>query len=295
MLKAMLVDDEYFALKGLEIELLELGGVEIVGAYEDEIEALKMVPKLKPDIVFLDIDMPRLSGMEVFYEIKKFNPKTHVIFVTAYDRYAVKAFELNATDYIVKPVRRERLKKSLERLNIVVDKNKPATNKKVSISCFGPFSMKVDGRTINIKWRTKKIEELIAYLACFRGDFISKEKIASELWPDMDITKSKSNLYLAYYYLNKQSEQVGLAFPVESVKGKMRLNLELADVDIERFLREANEIEEISSDNIEKAHKIMSLYSAPLLDGHYYEWGSKIEHYLDRVYNQLNSKISKYI
>ncbi len=110
-MRAVIVEDEKPSRERLKNLLAELG-VEVIGEAGDGKDALKAIEKLKPDVVFLDINLPELSGMEVLSKLK-FRPK--VVFVTAYDQYAVKAFEENAVDYILKPFSKERLKKAIER------------------------------------------------------------------------------------------------------------------------------------------------------------------------------------
>lgn len=295
-MKAILIDDEYYALKGLEMELLEVGDIDVIGMYEDESIALKEVEKLKPDLVFLDINMPEIKGTSLFNQIKKVCPLTEIIFVTAYNEYAVEAFELNAFDYIVKPIRKERLEKTIERLkNSSKIEEKSSSNMKIDIKCFGGFSIKRNDLALAIHWRTKKVEELIAYLACCQGEFIPKAKIAGVLWPDIDESKSKSNLYLTYHYLKKQSEQNGFDFPIESMKGKMRIKREEVEVDIDKFVKEVENIGDINEKNINKAYETLRLYTEPLLDGYYYEWISEKEYALTLLYEQLQSKINEFL
>ncbi|NLP44053.1 MAG: response regulator, partial [Peptococcaceae bacterium] len=104
MIKAMLVDDEKIALEELEYVLGRLGNVEVQGAFSDPLEFLKVLPKYRPDVIFLDIEMPEVNGFVVSEEILAQKPDTAIIFVTAYDEYAIKAFEANALDYVFKPV-----------------------------------------------------------------------------------------------------------------------------------------------------------------------------------------------
>jgi two-component system LytT family response regulator len=114
MIRALLVDDEEPARERLRRLLAELGGVEIGGEAEDGEQAMEQIAALKPDLVFLDIQMPGCTGMEVAASLAA--PRPHIIFCTAFDQYAVDAFELNAVDYLLKPVNRARLEKALERV-----------------------------------------------------------------------------------------------------------------------------------------------------------------------------------
>ena len=117
-LRAVIVDDEELARQLLREYLWETGGVEIVAECGDGFAAVKCIAELKPDLVFLDVQMPKLDGFEVLELIEpSFNtePSPAVIFVTAYDQYAMRAFEANAVDYLLKPFRLDRFKKALDR------------------------------------------------------------------------------------------------------------------------------------------------------------------------------------
>jgi len=115
MIRALIVDDELYARE--EIALLAAGhdDVEIVGSCSNAVEALKGINREKPDVVFLDIQMPRISGIEL---IGMLDPEQmpRIVFVTAFDEYAVAAFEENAFDYLLKPVERQRFDKTLARI-----------------------------------------------------------------------------------------------------------------------------------------------------------------------------------
>jgi two-component system LytT family response regulator len=114
MIKAIVVDDEPLARQSLILTLQDLGGVQVIGECENGFEAVKSIRKLKPDLVFLDIQMPKLSGFDVIELME--NDMPPVIFVTAYDEYALKAFEANAVDYLMKPVNPARLKSAMQKI-----------------------------------------------------------------------------------------------------------------------------------------------------------------------------------
>ncbi len=115
MIKAMVIDDELYAREELMELLKESGQVEVVGSSSNAIDALKQLNALKPDVLFLDIQMPQVTGLEM---LSMLDPDTmpKIVFVTAYDEFALKAFEDNAFDYLLKPVESERLNKTLLRL-----------------------------------------------------------------------------------------------------------------------------------------------------------------------------------
>jgi len=116
-LRAAVVDDEPLAREALRELLLDDGDVELVGEYRNGSSFLAELPRAHPDVVFLDIEMPRLSGFDVASELRIASPALpFLVFVTAFDRYAVRAFEEQATDYLMKPFDAERLAKTLARV-----------------------------------------------------------------------------------------------------------------------------------------------------------------------------------
>jgi len=122
MIRAIIVDDEMHAREELRLLLEETGEVEVVAACANALEAIKAVNREKPQALFLDIEMPVLGGFELLGMIDEEN-MPHVVFVTAYDQYALKAFEEKTLDYLLKPVEPERLRRALEKLKAAVSAN----------------------------------------------------------------------------------------------------------------------------------------------------------------------------
>ncbi len=103
-LRAVVVDDEQLARDELCYLLDEVGGVEVVGQAGNGLEALEAIGRSSPDLVFLDVQMPGLTGFEVAKRLTDRQPPITVIFVTAFDQHAIEAFEVNAVDYLLKPI-----------------------------------------------------------------------------------------------------------------------------------------------------------------------------------------------
>jgi two-component system LytT family response regulator len=116
-IKTLLIDDERLARKGLTSLLQHIPDIDVVGEAANVDEALKQIDKLKPDLLFLDIEMPERSGFDLLEELIDV---PHVIFVTAYNEFAIHAFEVNALDYILKPVSEVRLQEAVQRVRKVM-------------------------------------------------------------------------------------------------------------------------------------------------------------------------------
>lgn len=115
MMRALIIDDELHAREEMVALLEEAGSVDVVGTSGNAIDALKAINRLKPDILFLDIQMPVIDGFELLNMIAP-EIMPHVVFVTAYDHYSLKAFEEKTLDYLVKPVEKKRLEKTIKKL-----------------------------------------------------------------------------------------------------------------------------------------------------------------------------------
>lgn len=291
MTTAIIIDDEYYAVEGLKIEL-ELLGINVIAAYESCAMLLNEICELKPDIAFLDIEMPEMNGIELFNRISELSPNTKIVFVTAYNEFAVEAFELNALDYIIKPVQTYRLKKTFDRLSIE-ESNKQSTAS-VFFECFGRLSILLDGKNVSISWRTKKALELLCYLICNPNRFISKEKIGDFLWPDASPEKIKSNFHLTYYHLKKTFEDLKMPLPFESKRGFIRLNME--NIVFETILFENNIIliKSITSENILLAEETLMMYRGQLFEEHYFSWNTELQSKYDTYYITLLKKVIEY-
>lgn len=124
MIRSIVVDDETPAREELIYILEKFKEISIIGEASHGIKALELNKKLKPDLIFLDIQMPKLNGIDVARKILVGTHRPYIVFVTAFEKYAIEAFEVNAMDYILKPISEERLEKSMERVIANMKKGK---------------------------------------------------------------------------------------------------------------------------------------------------------------------------
>jgi two-component system response regulator AlgR len=129
--RTLIVDDEPLAIERLQILCADNPDLHLVGTASDGAAALRLVQALKPDLLFLDIAMPGMDGLEVARRLSAQRPKPAVIFVTAFDQFAVAAFDVAAVDYLLKPIAGDRLLRAVERARDALDRRRdegPAAN-----------------------------------------------------------------------------------------------------------------------------------------------------------------------
>lgn len=120
-IRALIVDDEKPARDELRFLLESLGGIEVIGEAVNGDEALRLVAETRPDVVFLDVEMPGKNGLEVAAQLRRMPGAPRVVFATAYEEYAVRAFEVSAVDYLLKPFSRRRVADAVEKLGDSLD------------------------------------------------------------------------------------------------------------------------------------------------------------------------------
>ncbi|MFT7559232.1 MAG: two-component system LytT family response regulator [Flavobacteriales bacterium] len=140
-IRTIVVDDEALARRGLKIRLKEFPDVELIAECANGREALKSIESLQPDLVFLDIQMPGLDGFDVIKSMQS-DDMPMVVFVTAFDQYAVEAFDVRAVDYILKPVEEDRLAQAIEKARANIASKSALSDKQQLLSLIGDITGK---------------------------------------------------------------------------------------------------------------------------------------------------------
>ena len=178
-MKILLVDDESLQLLRLENTLKKIMPDEEYFSYTNPKKAYEETVNEKIDIAFLDIEMPMISGINLAKKLKKINPLVNIIFVTAFDNYALDAYKLHASGYVLKPVSVEKIKKELDGLRYTLE-IKPT--KLLQVKCFGNFEVFKDGTPIKFKYQKSK--ELFAYLVDREGASSNINELNAVLWEE---------------------------------------------------------------------------------------------------------------
>ena len=166
--------------------------------------ALAVCRELKPDIAFLDIEMPDMTGIELAEHITKENPATHIVFITGHQQYALNAFQIHASGYLMKPVLDEDTEEIVSYLSTV---NK-RVDKSINVHCFGTFEVYYNGKPL--KFARTRTKELFAFLIDRNGAMCSIDMICGNLYPDKPLSTSvKSSLRNLIFDLKTTLYEIG--------------------------------------------------------------------------------------
>lgn len=264
-MRALLIDDEYFALAVLERTLKGCEDVRVVGKYTEPYEALEVLEDT--DVVFLDIEMGEVSGLDFAEEILRRNAGVEIVFVTAYSQYAVDAFEVNAVDYLLKPVSQERARKALEKVRSRrrPDHANPSDNA-LKLRCMGAFRAYNEGEPV--KWRTRKVKELLAYLISHLEQPVSQERLKNALWEGLPDDKATTLLHTTVYQLRKSLKDMGHREAVLYLDFKYCLNLHF-DCDAGRIQELTHRREDLTE---REMTELLALYQGDFMEEEYYSW-----------------------
>jgi len=299
MISIILIDSEVTALKKLKNSLSRYGDINICGMYTNPIEAISEMEKKRPDAIFLNIENLYMGGIETAININNENMNIEIIFVAEKEEFAVKAFEVDALDYILKPISNERLTKSIIRLrkrfNIKEQskKNKPT----LQLQCFGNYNLtKNEINSESIKWRTNKVKELFAYLILKNGEEVHKSELIEILFEGIDQKKAQNSLYVTMSYLRKQLETFGISRNSILVKENYTLQIGkgVCDfVDFDRFLNKYYN-DEVADENIGEYEEIVKLYKGEFLEKEDYLWAYDAREYIYNSYEKILISMAEY-
>lgn len=282
MLRTVIVEDELLALNRMKRYVGEHPKYELVGAYSDPFEALRDIPGLEADVLFIDIGMPGLNGLQLAEQVK--NEFMQIVFTTAYREYAVEAFRVEAVDYLLKPITRKSIDSVASKLEKIkkllaiqsIESRAPV----MKVQCFGSFQTTNKAGEI-VKWPTKKTEEMFAYFIVKEGQIVNKWIIADMLWPEMDSSRAIHNVYNTIYRMKKTFEKFSLPLSIRVINEGYMLEVE-EEVEVDFYkIRGLSAQRDLTADQLQLMH---NLYAGPLFNDKDYAWSIHLKESFDVLF-----------
>ena len=236
------LDDEPIALRGTINTIQKVVPEAKVTGFSRANDALRHIRDTKesPDVVFSDIEMPGMSGLNFAVNLKRICPEAKLIFVTAYSQYAIDAFRLHVHGYILKPITAERVREELDYLtkeNTLEQESaqEEQTRELLKVQCFGYFEVFWKGEPLMFGRRQTK--ELLAYLIDRKGATCTSEEIATALWEDEDNLKHlKARIRILISDLRQTLAKIGMEDIILRRSGQIAIRRDAVDCDYYHML-----------------------------------------------------------
>ncbi|MGN7478725.1 response regulator [Solibacillus silvestris] len=273
----VIIDDEQMAIDVLQIMLKNIHSLPITikGAFTNASHAFRLFEQERIDVVLLDMEMVDMHGLQVAKQLLAKQPSLLVIFVTAHMQFAVDAFEIEATDYLLKPVHEKRLLKALTKAKgkldlqqrVLVEDEQP----EFYIRALDSFQL-LNQEKQTMKWRTKKAKELFLYLWLYQQKPNLNVLIMEILWPNSEYDKGSANMHTTIYHLRKLFKENGVENPIELVNNHYRLN-----INVKSDYEELQEILNKEKHSELDIQQVLNIYQSDFLENEDYDWAIKIK------------------
>lgn len=290
-MNVLMIDDEPLALDLLEAQLMKLRHHAKVykrttlDIHNDK-DLLDSI-----DLLLLDIEMPYINGLELATMIAEFYPQLPIVFVTGFNEYAVQAFEMNALDYLLKPVQAERLQQTLDRMPFAakIDDHKQP----LQIKMCHEFQVKTnEEQYMYLKWRTKKAQEIFIYLLHNRDKIVTKDELIDLFWEDTPLDKTHAQLYTTIYYIRKNIGPYHMYMSIKSEQNGYILRTKNVLIDLVEWERQLKQAPDIQTDTLAQHEEIMALYTGGYLEAYYYTWTENERFRLEQLWMRHAKKMA---
>lgn len=296
-MKAICIDDEKLALQFMEHLLQDIDVIDFIGSFQNPKEALAFLLKEDIDVVFLDIHMPEIDGLELAEIIIEKRPQIDIVFVTAYNEYAVNAFEINAIDYLLKPVKFDRLKKTVKRVqeNRQLSKTETVEEDPFYIRLGHNLSFSLDNKEYKpLKWRTSKARELFLYLLQNSNKVVHKALIMDLLWGEDEFNRGFSILYTTVYNVRKTLQPFDKQIKLQNANDGYILRLYNVKLDLVEWEEKIVRLPDVDGSSIQQYEEIMKLNSGPYLDDYDYIWVESEKQRLENIWLQIAQDMARF-
>ena len=297
MMKVLIVDDEPIMLLAMKRMLSTIEGIELVGSFQQAEAAFDFICTHDVDLAFLDIEIAGEDGIELARNLRQCQADLDIVFTTSHSDYAIEAYDVYPLDYMVKPISKKRLVQTITRAfskrrsTPVVSK---ATNNRLKVQALGCFEVSSIERG-EVKWISKKSEELFAYLLINRGNNVAKMRVIENIFSDKPLKNAEGYLNTAVYQLRKALSNHGFKEMVISGQEKYRLELSYIDVDFIQFEQGIALLSQINKDNEAVAVELEKQAKGELLEDRAFLWATTERERLNMLYASYGNRLASWL
>jgi len=290
-MRAVLIDDDVHSLRKLAY-LLAKNNVDIIATFSSPFDGYNYIVREKPDIVFLDVDLPDIDGLKLGVTIHKSMPLVSLVYVTSYSQYSLKAYEAHPVDYILKPIDEERLKKTVEFIRRSLRARGREQESNLKIKCFGRFEM-LNGKK-PVKFTTAKAQELLAFLICNVNRVIDRNELMDLLFDHRDEKKRTNHFRVTLCRLRKSLAAANIKREQLVITNDCAIQIAEGICDYVDFSNFLMRNKSINCSNADQAMKIIDSYQQDLLIDIDALWVMEFREYIAVQAEELMHKTAMY-
>lgn len=291
-MKVVVIDDNPTSLAQMEMELSKLKDIQLMKSFLDPKEAKTFIIENEVDTVLLETEFSKVSGLDMTEQIQQVKPDVMVSFVSTNEKYAVEAYELNIIDYIIKPVMKSRLKKTLTRMKDLHRLHNADPIKALDIQLCNRFEFIRENKYEPIVWQTKKSEELFLYLLHHNTEVLSKQTLRKVLWPNEKASTIRFNKTIAQ--VKEVLERFNSHFELMESDQGYQLQLEHVYVDMWQWKEELSKLPAISDTSINDYERVMRKNAGVYLNCYPFDWLTEDQEALEAAWASVALKIAQY-
>lgn len=288
VLRVILTGDELSELEGMRHVLSEYPNVIVAGMYTAREKALAAMENDRPDAVFIDIGMPAENGLELAEEMAGKYPEVKVVFVSAYNQYAIEAFDASAVDFLRKRLRKEQLGKTLIRLEKSRESRHsvPEAYRPIKIQCFRKFMVYTPSGA-PLSFRTRKTEELMALLLHSGQREVPRGKIIDLMWPELDEKRAVALFHTTLYNLKKALGELNGGMELMKTRGGYSLCMRDTIVDVEDLEQRLHRFRRLGDGDMAELEQVLKLYTGAYYGDDAYPWAEGKRLYLQNAVTEM--------
>ncbi|GGN94640.1 response regulator [Saccharibacillus kuerlensis] len=295
-MKVILIDDEPAMHLVVKRMLSKLANVEVTAVFSDTASAYAYLQTHEADLILLDIGMPKENGLEFAARLRAEDRQIRLVFLTSHKEYALEAFDVYAFDYLVKPVVREKLHRTV--LRILSELTEPVqlpadpAPAGLTIRVLGGIEIRGE-QEARAKWKSRKSAELFAYLLLQQGRYCSRDRLIDDLFGSMPQKNAETYLNTTAYQLRKLLEGFGRKGMLVSDNQHYALEIGAGDeVDLLNFENGCREVlAPTAKFDLQRALDVEKLYAGPLFGERDFVWASAERERVDQLYASFGRKL----
>ena len=272
-MRAIIIDNETTIEKHVSQVFEKASEFKLIGNYSDPRQAFNEIIEYTPDVVFIEVELTEVNGIDLAKAIKKKYKNISIVLMSMKKEYAVKAFDIEAVDYLLKPLQKRRLAITFNRLQGLIAKQK-REQRQIMVCSFGDLQFKSlnTNEYLDVKWRTKKTQELFAYLLHHQQKPVRKDILIETLWSHVDAEKGQSLLYSGIYQIRRTLKDIDCPIEIVNHESTYILKTNKVKYDISEWELAMDQLPPLNKNTLAEYIRVIKMYKGDYLDNLDYLW-----------------------